>query len=163
MYYRKHWEAASWMEDKFLGPRWKEIYKFAVMRNPWHIMASHYRLSRLLNEELNLPFDDYVRRRFINNRHRHRLQRFRGFWRAYCGDKEGCDCGINLIPFEELTDRWPSICRRILPPHIERKPLLHINQGAKTRIKWTEKIIQEIGDFFCDDVDRFGFVPPEVS
>ena len=156
-------------------PNWDSLWRWAVIRSPWDIVASFRRLVerdflafqaapptqppslgeywQFLADSIAMPFERWVRWHFRY------LSGSGGFWRYWCCGEAGEDLGVEPILFDELSDRWPEICERMDLPLV---PLLRVNAGVG-QVRWTRQAIRLVGRLCRDDVRRFGFQPPNID
>lgn len=153
-------------------PQWELMWRWAMIRSPWDIVASFRRLverdclafqagplsqlpprhgyRQFVAESVAMPFEKWVRWHFKY------LTASGGFWRHRCCGEAGEDLGVEPIRFNELPDRWAEICERMSIP---LTPLPHVN-AADGPAYWTPQAIRLVGRLCRDDIHRFGFQPP---
>jgi hypothetical protein len=153
-----------------LGDSWERLYRFAVIRNPWEIVASDWRLTigsladlrllhlpsawrdRLTRAERDRGFERFVREEYLGD--------FcglaaGGFWRTWCLDADGRDLAVDVWRFEDLPRRWIALCDCL---ELEIS-LDHLNATDVPREKtpWTTALIDAVGELCCEDCSRFGY------
>lgn len=174
-YEGKHEGAAYWL-DELGGPDiWARMrYRFCVVRNPWDLVESDYRntlrAAKLMSRDplfrLRVPmeYQSYIVQverfcdldAFFRQIYEREGKYLDGLWRTYCTDHLGRELGVDTIRYEELAEAWPAICRRI-GRHV---PLAQLNAGGHhedPRVRWTPDLVDRVGRFFADDVERFGW------
>jgi hypothetical protein len=132
-----------------------KIHKFCIIRNPWRIVESTYRLAIKLATELkqmkhrwmleeakqiwlktlNISFEEFVIENFDY------LQK--GFYAHWCLEWGTFkNLGIEAYKFENLNHEWPHICQLLQLP--EDTVLPHENEATditSENIVWTQAAI----------------------
>ena len=136
-----------------------QIQKFCVMRSPWRIVESTYRLAIKLGNELTQghhewmrpaakqvwltsleqTFEEFVLKNFKYLR--------KGFYAHWCMEWETFrNLDVKTFAFESIHDHWPQICEILQVPNHTTLP--HENSAAcdriDARIQWTPDSIQFI-------------------
>jgi hypothetical protein len=165
---RKHTTARELAE---VMPDWPSLYKFAVMRSPWEIVASTWRLHWRDIRAGKSAFNDaaYLARlervkaqtfaQFVQEEYGPWLHPGGGFWRHFCLSLAGEDLGVECYRYEDLTPRWLELCGKL--GCVMELPRL--NAGVRDRVEWDAETIAFIADRCTDDIERFGFQPPSVG
>lgn len=157
---------------------WAMAKKFSIVRNPWDIVASDYRLTASqagigsATQNMTAGWDARVARlqadrsfeRFVAEEY---LGQFSGivpggFWRTWCTDEDGVEMGIRPIAFEQLADpaTWTELLDWL---GLQACPRLRINRSPAIPAEWTAELIRRVGELCCEDVARFGFSPPTTA
>ena len=163
-----------------VGPKkWDKLYRFAVIRSPWEIIESDWRLTlreterlgplaqldwrpqwyaRVARVAVHRSFDRFVRDEYLVCDGSIYPD---GFWREWCLGSRGEEIGVEPILYDRLADEWPRICDRV---GITRCELPRLNgTGPRGPITWSDELADEIGVVCSGDIDRFGFRPPNVT
>lgn len=160
-------------------PYWNRLFRFSVIRSPWEIVASWW---RLLKRELDFhyrrpnfdlregPWISYLRRFSKDQDFGRYIERDiltgligiaqGGFWRTWCCGARGEDLGVRAVRFANLTAEWPEIAERCGRPGLA---LPHLNGTLRETVPWTAALIAAVGQYCADDVRRFGFQPPALQ
>lgn len=149
-------------------PQWDSLYKFAVMRNPFEIVESFWRLvqrDRVLLQRPQPEFPKSAREywAFVEQTSRMTFEEwvpwhFRylegsgGFWRHWCCGRDGADLGVMPVRFDRLREEWPQICQRL---GVRRLDLPHVNT-ALGQSEWTISSVRTLSELCSNDVQRFG-------
>lgn len=151
-------------------PCWSQLYRFAVIRSPWDVIASDWRLvhhslktyhreaiqwpgwSQRLERVRPMSFDEFVRVEWLGE-----WPLDGGLWRTWCTGN-GRDLGVQPILFSELRDRWRELCRRIGVMTLPLPRENGVTSGPPAN--WTRDLSEAVGYKFREDVERFGFEPP---
>lgn len=136
-------------------------FKFAVVRNPWSKVVSHYKF-RIKNKDEGLTshpisFKEWVIKTYglekdpvyYNNAIMFQPQV------DWLKDEQGVIVIDNILRFENLSEEFEKIKSRLDC----RKSLPHVNQTQKTDFRsfYDEETTQIIYDWFKEDIDRFGY------
>lgn len=159
----------------WLGEAWDRMFRFAVMRDPWSIVESDWRLTLGSLGDLARPH--------IAPQWRARLERARrdggfarfvreeylgaysgvapgGFWRTWCCGPAGEELGVEPVRFERLAGEWPRLAARIGLPGLE---LPRLNAAASADpAPWTPRLVGAVADLCVNDICRFGYGPPKT-
>jgi len=156
---------------------WGSLRKFAVIRNPWDLIASQYRhitqsaarMTPRTRLTCTAGWIDEMKRvaaygsfeRFVDADYlrAHRYIRPGGFWSTWCEGALGEGIGVRPIRFDDLVDEWPKVCDSLLIPRFR---LPHRNASQPEPVNWTQGLIDRIGELCCHDVVTFGFKPPTI-
>lgn len=176
---RRHWYAARVFEEiPELRRQWDFLYRFAVMRNPWEIIASDYNLTqrdterltpasaayiphkwhkRLLRSQEDPSFEGFVQREHLGDfRPTHYAK---GFWRTWCYSYENTDMGLHVIQYENLAQEWPNVCKRI---GIEPYDLPMLNNVPHTsNVSYSQELQEKLKPILAEDVHMFGYRLPD--
>ena len=153
---------------------WERMFRFAVIRSPFEIIASDYRLTllqlRLTDRGLNNGwgkrlqrmhqepgFGPFVRREILG---RWSGIMSSGYWRTWCLGSQREDLGVEAIRYEKLKTEWPRICDRI---GIRNVSLPWHNRSEEHTVQWTRNLVDLVAALCCDDIERFGYPLPEVG
>lgn len=159
--HRRHRYAIGCKELDRLGEIWDHMYKFAIMRNPWEIVESDFRLvmrdvatlhshskmelydlwhRRLTRAKQYKSFTEYVAREFLGRD----IVWEGGFWKTWCCDREGIDLGLDIIQYDNLEEGWLRVCRRLDMP---QNPLPSMNSGNTINfsVKYMSTVLKQLG------------------
>lgn len=106
---------------------WDSVYKFAVYRDPEERMKSYMRLRE---RDLKLKVHEHSTctpawaKFLLDPNPEQSVESEITYW----AELDYAAHGIDLIPFEDLTDRWPEICDNL---QIPRCALPHLNKGYR--------------------------------
>ena len=150
-------------------PHWDKLYKFAVIRNPWEIVASFWRLVQrdlallerprptfprsaddyweFLSQTSRMSFEEWVPWHFAY------LRGSGGFWRYWCCGPNGEDLGVEPVRYERLREEWPGLCKRL---GVGRLKLPRVNEAGGS-VEWTPDAVESVRDLCSDDMARFGY------
>lgn len=162
-----------------VGSPWSGWFRFAVMRNPWRIMESDYRLclrdvaflsvlsgpwASRVRAAVEGDFAAFVRREYLQGQ-----LSPGGFWATWVGEEQ-----VEHVPFDALESVWTapypgSICDRI--EAVSGKPfqswgggvgaappLPRINHaGPVAPVSWTADLIRDVRELCADDLNRFNY------
>lgn len=153
---------------------WERFYKFAVIRSPFDIIESDYRLTlhesqvaspshllhgwnqRIVRLKKEPGFDSFVRREILGP---YSGIKPGGYWRTWCLGHNGEDLGVDAILYTQLHDKWPAICKRI---GLSESPvLLRINAADMPKQRWNPNIAGRVASLCSLDLNRFGFEVPK--
>lgn len=156
-------------------PHWDSLWKFAVIRNPWDMVASRWRWTqrmwsliesrpiptappnmlhwRELYSASKMTFEEWIPWAHIH------LRGHDGFWQFYCCRSDGSSLGVEPIAFEKLQDEWPSIAERLALPNLQ---LPRLNTSNEDPPAWTQAAIDTVAEMCVNDVERFAFKPPRI-
>ena len=140
--------------------RWPMLPKICVMRSPWEIYASCYRLhqhyatldlmppqlagdERLFRMVGRLTFRDWVNTMIATGH----LNPPGGFSVRYCGSRV-LVLQYDRRPYQRLAEMLGV--RLVLP---------RVNGGWK-HPRWTRELIDQVGRYCWMDIERFGYEPP---
>lgn len=183
----RHWPA--WRVIGRIGrPLWDGLYRFAVLRHYREVIESDWRLT-LANVELleehgpaftgpwraricrarrDPSFERFVREEYLGGKTG--IQRG-GLWRTYCQNPEGDELGVEVIPYEQLRQRWPEICERAgildtpqlkildmaqLRHHRTPPTLPELNHVDGPKPRWTKQLTADVDDYFTGDARILG-------
>lgn len=152
---------------------WNRKFVFSVIRSPWEIVASWYRLAKrdlaamktnpdfaaldnawtryLRVFEADMDFGAYVKRDILGGIIGVAPG---GFWRTWCCAVDGADLGVQPYRFETLQARWREIAVKCGCPAAQ---LPHANGTKQEPAPWTPELVAAVGELCQEDVARFGF------
>ena len=166
----------TWITD------WEEIYRFSVMRNPFEIIDSSWRMfcdwlryleersaqdkitasqasdmAKLQRYRVGRDFDFFVRRHFRY------LKSSEGFYRYWLCDENRRALVSEVFQLADLPTLWPEIWRKLNPDSMGPTPALrHVNhfEHAPPAV-WTADLRRHVElHFIADDIARFGYTFP---
>lgn len=184
LYSLKH-AAAPLLFDRFRsGKEWWASFRFSLVRSPWEIIESDYRLC-MAAFEVSTPADrlacelewwlkihrvagyqdfaGFVREEYLAAGS---MLRPGGFWRTWCCGSDGEDLGVRAFRFERLQSAWEDICEAIGLSPAPQLPWLNRARSASPFLPllpaclWTPALLDAVGERCEDDLRRFGFTPP---
>jgi hypothetical protein len=135
-----------------IGPAWRGMFKFSIMRSPWEIIESFYRLCLRDSATTGMPprwasqcaraaggtFEEFVHREFLSGAiHRG------GFWKTW-GASE-----VEVFQYpggQAILDRL-GIGRQ----------LTVLNSAPDCPAEWTPRTIDAVRMLCCEDFRRFGY------
>jgi hypothetical protein len=143
------------------GGKWRECFTFAVVRNPWDRVVSHYSYRVQTNQtglgDGKVGFADWVRESYsLRNPEFHDKPMMFMPQVDWISDAEGRILVNFVARFENLQADFDSVCKRIgrdpvLLPH--RKQSRH---GAY-REYYDAESRRIIGDWFQKDIEQFKY------
>jgi|GEM_PF-3524243 len=171
----------AWIIRHRLGTEcWNRKFVFSMIRSPWEIIASSYRLAKrdvaamkvdqhfaamdntwtryLRTFEVDMDFGTYVKRDILSGITGVAQG---GFWRTWCCDAiDGADLGVTAYLYDRLEIDWPIIAARCGVPdaHLPR-----LNTTDPEPAPWTDELVAKVGDLCKDDILRFHFSPPSIE
>lgn len=154
-------------------PGFDRAFKWAVIRNPWDLVASTYRWYMTMWEAMEsvpgpaqngawkdvyvcsrLSFTEWIPYSFSY------LGGCGGFWKYWACRPNGSELGFLPVRFDRLDDEWEGLCHRM---GIPGTPLPHVNQMHDYPADWTPEAVETVSRMCRDDIVRFDFEPPEVT
>lgn len=154
-------------------PHWQSLWRWAVIRNPWDMVASRWRWTqrhwtamagrpmpmspgdalhwRELYAASRMTFAEWIPWAHAN------IATGGGFWRWYCCRPNGQDLGVDPVRYDELPRRWPQLMARL---GLAETPLPRLNDAPLEHPAWTSESIDLVAELCRDDVERFRFEPP---
>jgi hypothetical protein len=158
---------------------WRRLFRFTLIRSPWEIVASCYRLAQrdaqcmtddgwldvtpdwtqswvdcVRRFRADPSFEGYVHREVLSGRLGVAIG---GFWRAWCCALNGSDLGVVPYYNERLNESWPEIADRCGCPGLE---LPRLNATEPATVPWTFELVSRVAALCHQDVETFGFSPP---
>jgi hypothetical protein len=150
-------------------PHWDSLYRFAVIRNSWEIVASFWRLVQrdfallerprpafpqsaahyweFLPRTSRMTFEEWVPWHFAY------LRGSGGFWKYWCCGENGEDLGVEPVRYERLGEEGPRVCDRLGVGVLE---LTRVNEAGGSA-ESTPYSVESVRGFCRDDVERFGY------
>ena len=150
-------------------PHWGSLHRFAVIRNPWEIVESFWRLVQrdlvllerprpaypqsaadywaFLSRSAQVTFEEWVPWHFEY------LRGSGGFWRYWCCGEHGEDLGVEPIQYEHLAEEWPRVCERLGFKGLELPP----NNLETGKVAWTDTSIRSVAELCEGDAEFIGF------
>lgn len=157
----QHRTASEFVE--LVGPdRWERCFTFAVVRNPWGKVYSHYRFRVKTNQtalaEGSVPFPEWVRRAYGDREARFydqpRMFMPQTHW---IRDGDGRELVDFVGRFETLSESFDEVCDRLGVeaelPHLKRSP--RTIEGY--REAYDDEAREIVAHRFREDLDRFGY------
>ena len=139
---------------------WDRRFSFAVVRNPWDKVVSHYHYRVKTNQtglgRRAIPFREWVIRAYGEHEHRYYDQP-RMFMPQirWITDERGEILVSFVASFERLQMDWDVICRRIgvkaTLPHVKKS--VH----RPFRELYDERTREIVAREFAEDIDAFGY------
>jgi hypothetical protein len=170
---------AKYIRSRLNPSCWERTFRFAVIRSPWEIVASMWRLAKrdvaamatdpvfaaqqtgwteyLRQFALDQDFDHYVERDVLGGVTGVAMG---GFWRTWCCGRYGKDLGVTPYRYARLRDDWPVIAAKCGCRDLE---LPHLNGTSPEPAPWTRTLVQQVGHYCWEDIQRFGYQPPECK
>jgi hypothetical protein len=160
--FRKHLTAKEVIHH--IGKKkWDSAYKFAVVRNPWDKVVSHYKHNikvnpkRMLDGKEIITFEKWIHAVFgakkikkYYNRPQHFLPQV-----EWLKDDLGIISMNKIILFENLTEGFNEVSKEL---GLDRE-LPHLNQTIKSKYQdfYNEETRQIVADWFREDIEKFGY------
>lgn len=147
--------------DQIGEKKYAEAYKFAVVRNPWSKVVSHYKYrvktnQSNLNDE-NISFNDWVKVTYGKNKDPRYYNNPKMFlpqvdWLKDYNEKISVD---KIIKFEDLNNEFKKIAKEIGITN----SLPHLNPTKKEDYKsfYNTESIEIIKDWFKEDINLFNY------
>lgn len=142
--------------DQYGEGLWNDYYKFAVIRNPWAKVVSHY-FWRQQRAWWYAPGDELEFKEWVKN--------FQDF-KEHLGDKnlpqvewitsDGQWLVDDVIKLNELNESWEDICNHI---GVEYKSLPRNNETSHKHYSYyyDDETKQIVADWYKPDLKVFGF------
>ncbi len=159
---RRHPTALDWRV--FAREQYADAFSFAIVRNPWERLHSFYHYGRRKLVALDGWFDSFET--FVGwvvggspspSPEWNRAQMTQS---VYLLDGSG-ELIVDFVGrFESIERDWREVCRRI---GVDERVLPRRNASGRPDAsrEWTRDLISDVGDYFVDDVERWGYVAPE--
>lgn len=150
------------MRKKVGHKKWKAFFKFAVVRNPWDKMVSHFfakqksdqlKISRTHAGYINISFSDWIKtEQFINDDSRFLNNQYDWLTNHKHSDLIIVDY---IARFENLQEEWAKICKM---QNID-KTLDHVNRSehGAYRTYYDDESIEIVSNKFKKDIEFFGY------
>jgi len=179
LFQRKHASAWRLLTNLIGYGKWRDIWRFTIVRSPWDIVRSIYvniqMYAKLLEHDPTVRFGaahEWVLlcrtlkawdfERFVKE-HWLRVRPLEGgYWRVFACDPQGGELGVSAIKFADVDAAWPEILERVnLPGWVERE---RVNSSApNVQVEWTDELITLVGDRCETDIKKFGWEPPAIG
>lgn len=153
----KIWRHNTAAEMKSICTDWDQLWKWAVVRNPWEVIDSVIRRGRRLsNLNGREPTGDPLIDESWDITPREACDRWFGgncsFWAQYVGQED-----VEPIMFDVLPRIWPMLCRKCGYPSMK---LMRVNAGLRQQVGWSQEDIDHVGHCASSDVESFDWEPP---
>lgn len=147
---------------RIIGPKkWKTAYKFAIIRNPWEKVVSHYKYNVKKNvtkmAEEPIEFKDWVKCTFGEPKDYKYYNRAQMFFPQieWLKNYEGKIDVDKIIRFENINEGINEVFKYL---QIDAE-LPHLNKTHKSdyREYYDDETKQIIADWFHEDIKEFGY------
>ncbi len=149
-YFRLAHLTAREYRDHYLPPeRFEQMYKFAVVRDPYAKVESHFRYNKYAQR---MSFDAFVLKTLPKLA---REDPFFASQMSYLTDADGTVLVDDVIRLEDLSARWPEIKARA---GIETD-LGHTNstKDKGDALIWTPQMVAKLSEIYADDFAHLGY------
>ncbi|NUO83325.1 sulfotransferase family 2 domain-containing protein [candidate division KSB1 bacterium] len=158
-YYFGHRTASEKIAD--LGKAaWKKLFSFAIVRNPWDRVVSHFHYRAMTNQsELGakaIGFNEWVKLAYGENvpEYYDKPKMFMPQWH-WLIDEKGRPAVSFIGRFENLQDDFAKICmllnREAELPHLKK------SDRGNYRQYYSTASIEIVERWFQDDIEKFGY------
>lgn len=148
------------LRDRMGPERFRRLFSFAFVRNPWAKVASHYRYRVKTNQtELGrqpIPFPEWVRRAYGDHE-----PTFYDQPRMFMPQTDWIvdEAGEVLVDFvgrfERLEEDFGEVCRRL--GRTAELPHLKASGGRDYRAMYDDEAAAVVAERFAPDLERWGY------
>jgi len=177
---REHKHATAAEIREMLAEEWGSLFRFAVLRNPWELIASDYRhtvasaaaaigvsaldctaywIERMRRTVSYRDFGEFVCHEWLGQ---WSPLLPGGFWRSYCLGPDGEDLGVEVFRFDQLAEAWGTICGKVGLPVLPL-PVVNRTDPVACSAEYTPALRDAVGERCRGDVERFGWSPPAAD
>lgn len=140
---------------------WESAFKFAVVRNPWDKVVSHYKYRVLTNQtEMNtnpISFKNWIKCTYGVEKDNFYYDNPKMFQTQvdWLKDDQNKICIDRILKFENLKSDFKEVANIIGV----NKQLPHLNQTIKTNYKeyYDEETMEIVSNWFSEDIKLFGY------